>query len=59
MRLDQTTARQITCECGHLVQADSDDEVLGLIEDHLREQHPQVYDQLTREDIASWVEIVE
>lgn len=52
-------ARQITCECGYIARGESDDEVIDLIEEHLRSDHPQLLAQLTREDIAGWVEIGE
>ena len=52
-------ARQITCECGYIAQAATEDEVVDLIQEHLRSDHPQLLPQLTREDIAGWVEIVE
>ena len=52
-------ARQITCECGYIARGESEDEVVDLIREHLRSDHPQLLAQLTREDIAGWVEIVE
>ncbi len=52
-------ARQITCECGYIARGDTEDEVVDLIQEHLRADHPQLLVQLTREDIAGWVEIVE
>jgi predicted small metal-binding protein len=52
-------ARQITCECGYIARGDSDDDVVELIEAHLRSDHPELLAQVTREDIAGWVEIVE
>lgn len=51
--------RQITCECGYVARGETDDQVVELIEGHLRSDHPQLLDQLQREDIAGWVEIVE
>lgn len=52
-------ARQITCECGYIARGQTEDEVVDLIQEHLRADHPQLLAQLTREDIAGWVEIVE
>jgi predicted small metal-binding protein len=51
--------RQITCECGYVARGETDNQVVDLIEDHLRSDHPQLLDQVRREDIAGWVEIVE
>jgi predicted small metal-binding protein len=56
---DNTMARQITCECGYVAQGETDDEVVDLIEEHLRSDHPQLLAEVTRDDIAGWVEIVE
>jgi predicted small metal-binding protein len=52
-------ARQITCECGYIARGEGEDEVIDLIQEHLRSDHPQLLAQLNREDIAGWVEIVE
>jgi len=52
-------ARQITCECGYIARGESEDEVVDLIQQHLGSDHPQLLAQLTRDDIAGWVEIVE
>lgn len=52
-------ARQITCECGYIARGESDDDVVELIEAHLQSDHPELLAQVTREDIAGWVEIVE
>jgi predicted small metal-binding protein len=51
--------RQITCECGYVARGEDEDEVVDLIQEHLRSDHPQLLDQLQRDDIAEWVEIVE
>ena len=52
-------ARQITCECGHVVRGQTEDEVVDLTLDHLRSDHPQLADQVTREEIVGMIEIVE
>ena len=52
-------ARQITCECGYIARGETEDDVVDVIQEHLRSDHPQLLAQLTREDIAGWVEIVE
>ena len=55
----RTMARQITCECGFVASGETDDEVVQAIEEHVRRDHPEVFAELTREEIATWVEIVE
>jgi len=52
-------ARQITCECGHIVRGDSEDEVVDLTLDHLRSDHPQLADQVSRDEIVVLIEVVE
>ena len=52
-------AKQITCECGHIVRGDSDDEVVDRTLQHLRRDHPQLADRITRDEIVALIEIVE
>jgi predicted small metal-binding protein len=51
--------RQITCECGYVARGDTDDEVVDRIEGHIRADHPELVETLTRDEIAGWVEVVE
>jgi predicted small metal-binding protein len=51
-------ARQVKCECGHVVRGDSDDEVVAMIRDHLTSDHPDLAEKVTDEQIRSWIEIV-
>ena len=50
--------RQITCECGYIARADSDDEVTAKIREHLRLDHPELVDAVTDADIRGWIEIL-
>ena len=52
-------ARQITCECGHIVRGETEDEVVDLTVDHLRRDHPQLADRIGRDDIVALIEVVE
>jgi predicted small metal-binding protein len=52
-------ARQIKCECGFTARGESDDEVVRQIEGHIRSDHPDLVQTVTRDEIASWVEVVE
>ena len=52
-------SRQITCECGFTARGETDDEVVTQIEDHIRSDHPELVETVTRDEIASWVEVVE
>jgi predicted small metal-binding protein len=55
----QEMSRQIKCECGFVARGEADDEVVDQIEAHIRSDHPELVDTLTRDEIASWVEVVE
>ena len=52
-------ARQIKCECGYVARAETDDEVIEMVERHVRSDHPELAETETREEIASWIEVVE
>jgi predicted small metal-binding protein len=52
-------ARQITCECGHIVRGESEDEVVELTLEHLRSDHPQLVDRVARDEIVVMIEVVE
>ena len=51
--------RQIKCECGFVARGETDDEVVTQIEHHVRNDHPELAETLTRDEIASWVEVLE
>jgi predicted small metal-binding protein len=51
--------RQIKCECGYVARGESDDEVVDRIEHHIRSDHPELVESITRDEIAGWVEVVE
>jgi hypothetical protein len=52
-------ARQITCECGQIVRAETENELVELTFAHLRSDHPQLADKLTRDDIVALIEVVD
>ena len=52
-------ARQITCECGQVVRGETEGELVELTYEHLRSDHPQLADKLTRKDIVALIEVVE
>jgi predicted small metal-binding protein len=51
-------ARQVKCECGYLVRGETDGEVVTMIRDHIRSDHPELDEKVTDEQIRSWIEIV-
>ena len=52
-------ARQITCECGAYVLGETEHEVVDLTFAHLRSDHPELADKLTRDDIVALIEVVD
>ncbi len=52
-------SRQIKCECGFVARGETDDEVVAQIEAHIRDDHPDLVEALTRDEIAGWVEVVD
>jgi predicted small metal-binding protein len=51
-------AKQITCECGYVARADSDDEVVEQIRQHIRSDHPELLESVSRDDLLGWIEEV-
>jgi len=51
-------AQQVKCECGYVARADTDEDVLANIRDHMRSDHPELLDQISDEQIISWIEVV-
>jgi predicted small metal-binding protein len=51
-------ARQVKCECGYIARADTDDDVLANIREHMRTDHPELLGQISDEQIIGWIEIV-
>jgi predicted small metal-binding protein len=51
-------ARQVKCECGYVVRADTDDDVLSTVREHLRTDHPELVDKISDEQIRDWIEVV-
>jgi predicted small metal-binding protein len=51
-------ARQIICECGFIARADSDEDVVGEIREHMRTDHPDLLDKVSRDDLLGWIEEV-
>jgi predicted small metal-binding protein len=51
-------SRQIKCECGFVARGETDEDVVARIEDHIRSDHPELVDTLSRDEIASWVEVI-
>jgi predicted small metal-binding protein len=51
-------AKQITCECGTVIRGVTDDEVVDGAREHMRTDHPELLDKVSREDLLGWIEEV-
>ena len=46
-------AKVINCECGSVVRAGSDDELVEKVEQHVGQAHPELIGKMSREDILA------
>ena len=46
----------INCECGEIVRADTDDELVSKVEAHVNQAHPDLVGKLSRDDILGMAE---
>ena len=51
-------AKQITCECGAVIRAETDGEAVQGAREHMRSDHPELLDKVSDEDLLGWVEEV-
>ncbi len=51
-------AKQITCECGAVIRGQRADEVVEGARAHMRTDHPELYDKVSRDDLLGWIEEV-
>jgi predicted small metal-binding protein len=49
--------RLIRCECGFIARSDTDENVIEEIKKHMTQDHPVLLDQVTTEDLRSWIEV--
>ena len=43
--------KRIDCECGAVVRAETDDELVSKVEAHVTSDHPELVGKLTRDDV--------
>lgn len=49
-------ARLINCECGQVIRADDDDDLVRNVNAHVTEHHPDLVGKLSREDVLGMAE---
>jgi len=47
----------IRCECGFIARGDTDDQVIGVIRDHMAADHPALLDTVSRADLLGWIRL--
>lgn len=51
-------AKQVTCECGYQIRAETEPEVIRGTRDHMRADHPELLDKVSDDDLRGWIEEV-
>lgn len=46
----------IRCECGFVAKGATDEQVLDVIRDHIRTDHPAMLDTISQDDLANWIQ---
>jgi predicted small metal-binding protein len=56
IREEEAMGKVIHCECGEVVRADNDDELVQKVERHVGAAHPELVGKLSREDVLGMAE---
>ena len=46
----------IKCECGFVARGETEEAVIEKIRGHMRQDHPNLLDKVSHEDLLGWVE---
>jgi predicted small metal-binding protein len=52
----ENMAKVVNCECGYTVRGEDDDEIVANVEEHVRQQHPEMAGQMSREQVLAMAE---
>ena len=50
------SAKVIHCECGQVVRAADDDELVAKVSEHVDRDHPELVGKLSRDDVLAMAE---
>jgi predicted small metal-binding protein len=53
---EQEMSLLVNCECGRVIHAETQDEIVAKVEEHVAQDHPQLIGKLSREDIVAMTE---
>ncbi len=56
MEPENAMPKVINCECGEVVRAGSDDELVQKVEEHVGQAHPELVGKMSRDDILAMAE---
>jgi predicted small metal-binding protein len=46
-------SKVINCECGEIVRAEGDDELVAKVQRHVADAHPELVGKMSREDVLA------
>jgi predicted small metal-binding protein len=46
----------INCECGQVIRASDDQDLVAKVDDHIKSDHPDLIGRLSREDVLNMAE---
>jgi predicted small metal-binding protein len=49
-------AKLINCECGYVIRAENDQELVNRAQGHISESHPELVGKVTRDDLLAMAE---
>ena len=49
-------AKVINCECGYTVRGEDDEELVANAEEHIRQDHPELAGQMSRDQLLAMAE---
>ncbi len=49
-------SKVINCECGEVIRAENDDELVHKVEQHVGDAHPDLVGKMSRDDILGMAE---
>jgi predicted small metal-binding protein len=55
-REERVMGKVVNCECGEVVRAESEGELVSSVEEHVARNHPELVGKLSREDILGMSE---
>jgi hypothetical protein len=50
---EEAPMKAVHCPCGEVVEAETDDELVAGVEQHVQDKHPEMVGQYSREQILS------